>query len=283
MNISLGPLMYCWSKSDVFTFYDDVANSPIPLVYLGETVCSRRRQVKWADYVALAKMLQSTGKQVVLSTLALIETASEQTELRKQLENGDFAIEANDMAAVAMANELGIPFICGPTINNYNRATLDKMAEWGMQRFVMPVDLSCDWLKAVLTPLANFEAEVIGYGHLPLAHSARCFTARLKGLAKDGCGIACEQYPQGVLAQTQEHQPLLRLNGIQTQSAACCDLRQQIPVMEAIGVSWFRVSPVNQQSITMATELTRGEFPDTIAANACNGYWHNNAGMERVI
>ncbi|MCL1073605.1 U32 family peptidase [Shewanella dokdonensis] len=282
MQISLGPLMYCWPKSNVYAFYEKVAESDIPLVYLGETVCTRRRQVKWSDYLALAKLLQASGKQVILSTLALIENSSELTELRKQIANGEFMIEANDMAAVAMARELKLPFVCGPSLNNYNRATLDKMATWGMQRFVMPVDLSRDWLRQVSTPATDYEVEVIGYGHLPLAHSARCFTARLKGLAKDGCDMACVQYPRGVLAQTQEHQPLLRLNGIQTQSAACCDLRQQFSTMATMGVSWFRVSPFSDDCIAVASALMAGEIGE-VTTDACNGYWYGEAGMKLSV
>jgi len=36
MKISLGPLLYCWEKQQVIDFYQQVANSQIPLVYLGE-------------------------------------------------------------------------------------------------------------------------------------------------------------------------------------------------------------------------------------------------------
>ncbi len=70
MNISLGPLLYCGPKAQVQAFYREVADSTIPLVYLGEAVCSRRRQMKFADYLALALELKDAGKQVVLSTLA---------------------------------------------------------------------------------------------------------------------------------------------------------------------------------------------------------------------
>ncbi|MFQ6371289.1 U32 family peptidase [Shewanella sp. YIC-542] len=281
MKISLGPLLYCWSKPDVYAFYEQVAASNIPLVYLGESVCSRRRQVKWADYLALARMLKTSGKQVIISTLGLLENASELGELQRQLENGEFVIEANDMAAVAMAHERQLPFVCGPSINNYNRATLDKMAQWGMQRFVMPVDLSRDWLQAVLTPMPAYEAEVIGYGHLPLAYSARCFTARLQGLAKDGCNTVCRQHPTGILTQTQEHQPLLRLNGIQTQSAACYDLRPQLTDMTAMGVAYFRVSAFSNDCIATASALTTATLVDQApSTNACNGYWFGKPGMQ---
>ncbi|MGI2854426.1 U32 family peptidase [Shewanella algae] len=282
MNISLGPLLYCWPKAQVQAFYRDVADSTIPQVYLGEAVCSRRRQMKFADFLALAHELKAAGKQVVLSTLALIEAQSELKELKKQLDNGDFLIEANDMAAVGMAREQGLPFVCGASINNYNRASLDKLHQWGMQRFVMPIELSKTWLQKVISPAPNFEIEVLGHGYLPLAHSARCFTARNKGLAKDDCQTVCLEYPKGLLVQTQEQQPLLRLNGIQTQSAAHCDLRREIPEMKRLGVDWFRVSPDSHDSIALAEsiQLDDGNEVDAeVSKEACNGYWHSAPGM----
>lgn len=284
MKISLGPLLYCWQKQQVFDFYEAVANSNIPLVYLGEAVCSRRRELKFGDYLQLARMLKTSGKEVVLSTLALLEAPSEFTELKKQVDNGEFMIEANDMAAVYQAKTLGLPFVCGPSINNYNRASLDKLHSWGMQRFVMPIELSKSWLTKVLAaePVPpGFEVEVLGHGYLPLAHSARCFTARHRGIAKDQCNTVCIEHPKGLLAQTQEDQPLLRLNGIQTQSAACVDLSREMADMQSMGVDYFRVSPTGVASIALAQQLMQFE-PLQAAELSCNGYWHDEAGL-RII
>lgn len=289
MKISLGPLLYCWQKQQVADFYQQVAASQIPLVYLGEAVCSRRRELKWGDYLELAQMLKQAGKEVVLSTLGLIEAPSEYTELKRQVDNGEFIVEANDMAAVYLAKERKLPFVCGASINNYNRASLDILQRFGMQRFVMPVELSKAWLQQVIQEQPSFEVEVLGHGYLPLAHSARCFTARHKQLTKDHCETVCREYSKGLLAQTQEQQPLLRLNGIQTQSASCLDLRSEIAAMTQIGVDVFRVSPSSLDCITKANALV-----DTIQAtkntqdfsmnsnldiNQCNGYWFGEAGL----
>lgn len=289
MKISLGPLLYCWQKQQVADFYQQVAASQIPLVYLGEAVCSRRRELKWGDYLELAQMLKQAGKEVVLSTLALIEAPSEYTELKRQVDNGEFIVEANDMAAVYLAKERKLPFVCGASINNYNRASLDILQRFGMQRFVMPVELSKAWLQQVIQEQPSFEVEVLGHGYLPLAHSARCFTARHKQLTKDHCETVCREYNKGLLAQTQEQQPLLRLNGIQTQSASCLDLRSEIAAMTQIGVDVFRVSPSSLDCITKANALV-----DTIQATKntqdfsmnsnlditqCNGYWFGEAGL----
>ena len=281
MQISLGPLLYFWSKEKVFEFYRQVANSSIPVVYLGEAVCTRRRELKFKDYLELAQMLKNAGKEVYISTLALLETPSEYTELKKQVEICGFKIEANDVAAVYVAKENNIPFVCGPSINNYNLATLKKMHSWGMERFVMPVELSKDWLTKVIDSHDGelpFEIEVFGYGHVPLAHSARCFTARHKGIAKDKCETVCIQYPKGLLAQTQEDEPLLRLNGIQTQAAACTDLSSEVENMRKLGVTHFRVSPTGKQTIDIAEALIQGQsIPSPV--NPCNGYWHGEAGF----
>ncbi|QDF74600.1 MULTISPECIES: U32 family peptidase [Shewanella] len=278
MKTSLGPIQYCWPKDKVVEFYQAVAQSNVPLVYLGETVCSRRRELKFGDYLALAKMLKDSGKEVVLSTLTLIEAQSEFTELKKQVENGEFIIEANDIGAIYLAKEQGLPFVCGPSINSYNAATLKKFASWGMQRFVMPLELSKAWLTQVLDDLAprNVEVEVFGHGFMPLAHSARCFTARHKGLTKDKCQTICIENPEGLLVQTQEDQPLLRLNGIQTQSANYMDLCGQQSQMQAMGVDYFRISPSSMASIALAETLpTKSDKQDM----QCNGYWHQLPGL----
>ncbi|GIU06719.1 U32 family peptidase [Shewanella morhuae] len=283
MNISLGPLLYCWQKQQVSDFYQQVAASNIPLVYLGEAVCSRRRELKWGDYLELAQMLKQAGKDVVISTLALIEAPSEYTELKRQVDNGEFIIEANDMAAVYLAKEHKLPFVCGASINNYNRASLDILARFGMQRFVMPIELSKAWLGQVIQDKPAFEVEVLGHGYLPLAHSARCFTARHKQLTKDSCETICRQYSKGLLAQTQEQQPLLRLNGIQTQSAACLDLRSELADMEQMGVDVFRVSPSSMECIANASALvdsiTLQSNTVPLSAEQCNGYWFGEAGL----
>ncbi|MCL1096111.1 U32 family peptidase [Shewanella kaireitica] len=287
MKTSLGPIQYCWSKETVSQFYQQVAESNIPVVYLGETVCSRRRQVKFSDYLALAHMLRDSGKEVILSTLALLEAPSEYTELKKQVNNGEFIIEANDIGAVQAAKEIGLPFVCGPTINNYNLATLNKLHQWGMQRFVMPIELSKTWLSNVIAAevAANgatlpYEIEVFAHGYLPLAHSARCFTAKQQGLPKDNCQTVCLSHSKGLLAQTQDQQPLLRVNGIQTQSASQIDLSADIAQMQQMGVSYFRVSPSSLKSIEVAENiLTKPQLPEPLS---CNGYWHQTSGLAQV-
>ena len=49
MKIALGPLQYYWPRDKVFAFYDAMAATPVDIVYLGETVCSRRHELRQSD------------------------------------------------------------------------------------------------------------------------------------------------------------------------------------------------------------------------------------------
>lgn len=63
MKFSLGPILYFWPKQQVFDFYQQAAESDVEHVYLGETVCSKRRELKLDDYLAIAHMLREAGKK----------------------------------------------------------------------------------------------------------------------------------------------------------------------------------------------------------------------------
>ena len=203
MKYALGAVLYYWPKTDIETFYQAAANSSADIIYLGENVCTKRREMKVGDWLALAKEVAASGKQVVISTLALLQAPSELNELKRYVENGEFLLEANDLGAVNMAAERGLPFVAGHALNCYNAYTLRILHRQGMMRWCMPVELSRDWLVNVLQQCEElgfrnqFEVEVLSYGHLPLAYSARCFTARSEDRAKDECETCCINYPQG--------------------------------------------------------------------------------------
>ena len=77
MKLSLGPLQYFWPRERTLAFYREAAHWPVDVVYLGETVCSKRRELGTRDWIALADELAASGKEVVLSSLALVEAESE--------------------------------------------------------------------------------------------------------------------------------------------------------------------------------------------------------------
>ena len=193
MKLALGPLLYYWPRQETLAFYADIATSPVDTVYLGETVCSRRHELRLDDWFGLARDLAAADKEVILSTQSLIESESDLKTLRQITGQGDFRVEANDMGAVRLleANQVS-NWIAGPTLNIFNPQTLDLLMTAGARRWVVAPEISGADLAAVRAGLAQpIETEVYAYGRLPLAYSARCFTARHFNLQKDACEFRC--------------------------------------------------------------------------------------------
>ncbi len=92
MKYALGPLLYFWSKENIEDFYQKSINSEADIIYLGENVCSKRREMKPKDWFAIAKEISDSGKQVVLSTMALLGAPSEGNVMKKYIDNGDVII-----------------------------------------------------------------------------------------------------------------------------------------------------------------------------------------------
>ncbi|GEA51076.1 U32 family peptidase [Vibrio inusitatus NBRC 102082] len=288
MKYSLGPLLYFWPKQDVESFYQQAQQSNADIIYLGESVCSKRREIKPKHWFDIAKELAGSGKQVVLSTMALLEAPSEVNIMKKYIDNGDFAIEANDVSGIQLAHEKGVPFVVGPAINTYNAHTLNLFLKQGMTRWCMPVELSRDWLANTLNQCDEigirnkFEVEVFSHGYLPLAYSARCFTARAEDKAKDECETCCIKYPTGLKVDSQEGQTVFNLNGIQTQSGYCYNLGNDIPSMQGL-VDVIRLSPLGVETLGHLDTFKaneKGNSPIVIEDRQCNGYWHQIAGLE---
>jgi len=291
-RLSLGPVPYYWSRDTLLEFYEGIAASPVDIVYLGETVCAKRRSLKRKEWLALGRRLQATGKEVVFSTLTLLEAGSELGSLKRLCQQDEFMVEANDMAAV---QQLGgnRPFVTGPAINIYNVHTLALLAGLGLQRWVLPVELSRDTLADLQAQRpAGVATEVFAYGRLPLAYSARCFTARAHNLPKDDCRFRCLDYPDGLLLSTREDQPFLVLNGIQTQSAKSINLLGELDDLRTLGVDVLRISPQSRHTEYVidtfhntlhsrsSGDASGDELDKVLPLGTCNGYWHGTAGME---
>ena len=290
MKLSLGPVLFYWDRQHTLDFYADMAGMPLDVIYLGETVCSKRRDMGLDDWLGLARELkQQSTAQLVLSGLALVEAASELSSLRRLCENGELLVEANDVGAVQYLSERSLPFVGGPALNLYNGHALAELVSSGMQRWVPPVEISGTMIRDARAQLSQLgvampEIEIFAYGHLPLAYSARCFTARAENRPKDDCQFCCQNYPEGIPLLSQEGEALFTINGIQTLSASVSNLLADYPALVDSGAELLRLSPraSGMIEVVQAFDAVRNGGLPPLAVDGCNGYWHGQPGMLRA-
>ncbi|MBL4742609.1 MAG: U32 family peptidase [Idiomarina sp.] len=291
MQIALGPILYFWPKAKVKAFYRQVAESDtIDRVYLGETVCSKRRELGLEDYLQIAHELRESGKQVCLSTMTLLEAPAELAQMTKYCDNGEFEVEANDVGAIPYLREHGVNFTVGSAINIYNHEALRRFVDMGMNHWVTPYELSQQWLTDILkqprisSVRSLFQTEVFAFGHMPLAWSGRCFTARSENRPKDQCELCCIKYPQGRTVKSQDGKQVFVLNGIQTQSGSRYNLINQLPAMQGL-VDRIRISPQPEGTLQWVDRFKAnmsGDNPIALTQGESNGYWLQLAGMVKA-
>ena len=291
MKLSLGPILYFWEREKVLDFYASAAESPADVVYLGEAVCSKRRLLKPEDWFAIARELRAADKEVVLSTLTLVEAASEAAAVKRLCENDEFMVEANDFSAIQFLSSAGRPFVSGPSVNIYNHRSLSLLSGKGLKRWVLPAELGFNALEELqATRPEGVETEVFALGRLPLAWSARCYTARSENLPKDDCRFRCIDYPDGRLLKTREGEDFLVLNGIQTQSALTHQALSDFALLDSMGVDVLRISPQSggtMDVVELFDSVRRGQPADDLEkrlahlapGGLCNGYLHQQPGM----
>lgn len=290
MKLALAPIPFYWSKEDVLTFYTRIADAPVDIVYLGETVCYKRRGLRLHDWIDIGKMLVAHGKEVILSSLVLIDGEAELKATQRLCANGHFFVEANDMGAVALLN--GLPFVAGATLNIYNEDSLEIIKNAGASRFVAPLELSGEAL-ARLTDYskASIECEILAFGRPTLAYSARCFTARSYNHGKDECALLCQKHAEGIKVATQEDTPFLIINGLQICGATPINYITEIESLGAAHVDILRVVPDLAGTITVI-EVFRGFLDQrydldeakrilslVTGGPSANGYWRGRAGQ----
>ena len=294
LKLSLGAPQYYWSRQTYFDFYEAMAATAVDIVYLGETVCSRRKELRLSDWLDIADLMRSAGKEAVLSTQVLLESGVEVSTMHKVTANTDWPVEAGDMGAVQRVASKR-PFTGGMHLNIYNLPTLQWLASLGATRWVAPLEMKHEDLAALIQngPQA-LQTEVFAYGRMPLAFSARCFTARQRNLPKDDCQFSCLDHPDGLMLKTRESEEFLVLNGIQTQSARVHNLIDELPRMQRMGVAVARISPQSQhmtEVVALFDAVRKGQLsgPEARAQlqplmpdQSCNGYWHGRPGLELV-
>ena len=299
MKIAIGPCLFDWGKGGTRDFYRRMAfETEADILYIGEVVCSKRFHLVPEELAKLVDELQSSGKQIVLSTLGLIMSEGEQQELRELAQlarERSLLLETNDMAGIGVGE--GQPLVAGPHINTYNPETLTFLQRVGVVRVVMPVELSGKAIAGIHQGrgAGKLETEVFAYGRLPLTFSARCYTARVFKLPKANCQYKCGDYPDGMVMKTQEKEEFLAINGIETMSDRVFNLVGEVDPMREMGVGIVRLSP-QSQNMTEIVAVWKKRLSNTVDSKEavasltelntlspfCNGYFYGKPGSDFI-
>ncbi|MEE8393519.1 MAG: U32 family peptidase [Rhodospirillales bacterium] len=288
-KLTMGPVLFNWPPEKWRDFYFRVADeAPIDTVCVGEVVCSKRAPFFDEHLAEVVERLENGGKEVVLSTLALIMNEREMAAVNDIAECEDYLVEANDIATSAAMK--GRPHAIGPLVNVYNEGTLAYLASMGAKRICLPVELPAGSL-GVLAKAQAVELEVQVFGRMQLALSARCYHARSRGLAKDNCQYVCQEDADGMDIETLDDTPFLAVNGTQTLSNAYCNLIHELDALMEMGIRRFRISPHDMDMV--ATAITFRDVLDgrqdaawaegvlaglSGGAGFCNGFFHGLEG-----
>ena len=258
-------------------------------------VCAKRRPFILPHLPAVHERLTAAGKEVALSTLALIMTETEMDEIRQAIADPDLLFEANDISTAALL--AGRRHVIGPFVNAYNEGTIAYLAERGAYRVSLPAELSLTALRDLGQTDAgqSVALEVQVFGRLPLAISARCYHARAHDLHKDGCQFVCANDPDGLTIETLDEEPFLAINGTQTLSDTYCSLLAELPLLKAAGISGFRLWPHSCDMVqvaavfravldeAMAVEEAEARLDELIGdVPLANGYLHGQEGRQWV-
>lgn len=292
-KLTLGPLFYHWPAEKRRDFYFRIADeAPVDCVYLGEVVCSKRVKFYSDDLPLIIERLIKAGKQVIMSSLALLTLPREMQAL-EELAGGELLVEANDVAALTALD--GKPFVAGPFINVMNEGAFDVMAAQGASRIVFASELNGRSIGLMAGRAQGLETEVQVFGKQPLAVSMRCYHARAHGRDKDHCKIVCGEDPDGMEAATIEGHSILTVNGTQTLSDGYVVLADEVKEMASSGVTHFRLAPHDMDMVCVAS-LYRDFLDKKIEASSLlasvkelksdllpiNGFYHGAEGKKFI-
>lgn len=293
-ELTLGPIYFLWEEARWRDFHFRIADeAAVDRVVIGETVCSKRQHFIEPHLPEVIERLERAGKQVVLSSLALVTQEREMRQIRELAEMAENLVEANDLAALGLLG--GKPHTIGPLVNVYNAATARLLARRGATRICLPPELPLASLREIAGSDVGAELEIFAFGRMPLAISARCAHARSKGRIKDNCLFVCGEDPDGLAVRTLDGQSFLALNGVQTISHNCQVLLQELPELTEAGILSFRLSPQDCDMVAVARiyrEMLDGRLePETAleqlraiypAAPFSNGFLHAVEGAKWV-
>ncbi len=305
MEITLGPVLFDWSKDDFYSFYDSVCDMPVDRVYIGEVVCVKKKGMGLNDIDKIAAKLEDAGKKVVLSTLGIMSNEKE-LALARALVGRNYAVEANDMGVFNMIEDMSVGTIgeglggegkdltAGPLIINYNKETIDVMQDMGVSRVVFPVELAKESIRHNMECKSNMDFEVFAHGKAPLAFSWKCYTLKSYGLIRGQCENQCAMDPDGMELKSLDGEPTFTINGTSILSAYTYNLVEYVEDIKSLGMTAIRISPhykhtgqiVDVYKRRIDGKISGGEgleeLKPTSPQGFCNGYYAGGAGKDYI-
>ncbi|MBI5970657.1 MAG: U32 family peptidase [Deltaproteobacteria bacterium] len=288
MELTLGPILFDWTRNETLRFYEEAAALPVDRVYVGEAVCVKKLGFSLKDVLTVTRALTAAGKKVTLSSLAVISNEDE-LQYTRDMCGLHGSIEANDMAVLNMAE--GKEIFAGPHITSYNAPSIEFLKGVGLKRVCFPVELPKESVACAIKQ-TGIEAEVFAHGKLPLAFSWRCYTGWAYGLTKTECRHHCAKFPDGMEIKTIDGKPLFTVNGTSILSAHTHTLVESIEELSAMGVKAVRISPQHRDTAKVVSVFRRRingdigpkEGLDAIKAickdKLCNGWYQATAGKD---
>jgi len=294
MKLTLGPVLFNWPVAKWRDFYYRIADeAPIDTVVIGEIVCSKRAPFFAEAMPLIIERLQHGGKEVLLGSLVLVTLERERRTTANLAANKTLPVEANDLSC--LVGLAGRSHAIGPFVPVYNEATAAFFASRGATRICLPPELPAESVAAIAAAVPNVIIEVFTFGRVPLAISARCYHARVKGLSKDNCRFICEVDPDGLAVETLDHEPFVAINGVQTLSFTCSNLICDLSTLSTIGVGACRLSPQTCDMVAVAQtfrDVIDGRLQESEATSALsrlipqlpfsNGFLHARPGVDLV-
>ncbi len=285
LRLSVGPAPSGWGTDRLESFYRELAHSPVDSVYLGETACPDRCCFTPAFVGRICDELTQAGKEVYASSPVLVTEDRHYRsfhELARRIEH----VEINSPAFLGLGQRY--PATGGMFLNVYNATAARILARTGVQRIVLPCELELASVAGIAQE-SEVSTEVIVHGHIPVAISLTCATARCFGRDESACGEVCRRYPQGMILEAGDRQ-MFRIEGPQTLSAATYCLVEYVLQLEEAGVETLRILPQWDHTVRIVrvyrdvldrrngSRRALEELKALSGTNLCNGWLLGKAG-----
>ncbi len=285
MRISVGPAPSHWGEVKLRAFYKELTDCPVDDVYVGETGCPERSCFSHRLVDDICEQLTRAGKIVYASSFVLVNN-DKHHRIFRDLAQCVGRIEANSPAFLRLAQQY--PTVGGMFLNICNSAAARVAAKTMIERIVLPCELALESI-ALITKHFDVATEIVVHGHVPIAMSITCPTARCFGREQRNCGKVCQQRPHGIVLKAGD-QPMFRIEGPRTLSATTYCLVEHLMELAEAGVETVRILPQWDQTPRIvhiyrnvldhrkSPGQARVELEVISSEGLCNGWFFNRAG-----